>query len=369
MCGINGILSKTDPLDGRLIVSMNQAIIHRGPDEEGYYRSSLCHLGMRRLSIIDLKDGHQPIFSEDGRFVIVFNGEIYNYRPLRAALLSRGHSFKTNSDTEVILHLYEEKKEKCLDDLNGMFAIAIYDTRDKELFLAKDRLGKKPLYYTQDNGRFLFGSEIKSLLTASPAKRRFNPEAIEAFFALTFIPSPYTIYQGIHKLDAGHFMKVRRDLSLSFGRYWDLAAKVGRSEMQTEPQCKKTIRDLVFDSVSLRMISDVPLGVFLSGGVDSSIILSVMSDLSTVPIRSFSIGNTVKSYDESQKAMEIARHFKAEHTEWMVDNEYICSIIDKVVLNFDEPFADSSALPTYVVSELARQNVTVALTGDGGDEV
>jgi asparagine synthase (glutamine-hydrolysing) len=370
MCGINGIVVKNGPIDDGLILAMNRKIVHRGPDEEGVYREPCCHMGMRRLSIIDLADGHQPIFSEDGRYAIVFNGEIYNYRTLRSGLVARGHHLTTNSDTEVIVHLYEEKKEKCLDDLNGMFAFAIYDRIGKELFIARDRLGKKPLYYTLENGRFLFASELKSLYEVSPAKRRLCLEAVESFFALTFIPSPLTIFEGVHKLPPGHYMKIGPDLSCSVRKYWDLADTIGRSPLQTDHEsCKKTIRDLLTDSISLRMISDVPLGVFLSGGVDSSIILSVMSELSPAPIRSFSIGNTVKSYDESQKAIQIARHFRAEHTEWMVDNDYICSVVDKVTLNFDEPFADSSALPTYVVAELARKNVTVVLTGDGGDEV
>jgi len=370
MCGINGILSKSAPIDEQLICAMNRRIVHRGPDEEGIFRSPRCHMGMRRLSIIDLKDGHQPIYSEDGRYAIVFNGEIYNYRPLRAGLVSSGHVFKTHSDTEVIVHLYEEKKERCLDDLNGMFAIAIFDTVNQELFLARDRLGKKPLFYTFEENRLLFASELKSIYEVSPKKRRLCLDAVESYFALTFIPPPLTIFEGIYKLNPGTFMKVKPDLSHETGKYWDLGAVIDRSKPESSVEaCGKSIRELLYDSISLRMIADVPLGVFLSGGVDSSIILAVMSELSSSRINSFSIGNTVRSFDESEKAIEIARHFHAEHTEWMVDNEYVCEVADKVILNYDEPFADSSALPTFVVSELARKHVTVVLTGDGGDEV
>lgn len=370
MCGINGILSKSSPIEDGLIPAMNNKIIHRGPDEEGVFRSSRCHMGMRRLSIIDLKDGHQPIFSEDGRYAIVFNGEIYNYRSLRDGLVARGHVFKTNCDTEVIVHLYEEKKERCLDDLNGMFAIAIFDTVNRELFLARDRLGKKPLYYAFEDGRLIFASELKSIYEVSPRKRKLCLDAVESYFALTFIPPPLTIFEGIRKLYPGTFMKVKQDLSHESGRYWDLKAVIDGAEPERNiEKCRKRISDLVYDSISLRMIADVPLGIFLSGGVDSSIILAIMSELSSAPINSFSIGNTVRSFDESEKAIEIARHFHAEHTEWMVDNDYVCAVADKVLLNFDEPFADSSALPTFVVSELARKHVTVVLTGDGGDEV
>lgn len=369
MCGINGIVS-TQPLSIDLIRAMNRKIYHRGPDEEGVYQSGNVLLGMRRLSIIDLKDGQQPIFNEDGRYVIVFNGEIYNYRELRQKLLASGHVLKTHSDTEVIVHLYEEKGEKCLDDLNGMFAFAIYDMLKKELFIARDRLGKKPLFYCFDEERFIFSSELKGILTVSPRRRALNRRAVDAYFAFTFIPAPLTIFEGIHKLEAGCFLRLDSRGEVTIRRYWDLAAISGSARLiEDKDACMREIRDLVHKSVEMRMIADVPLGAFLSGGIDSSIIVAVMSQISDQPIKTFTIGNTIKTYDESGRAKIIARHFRTDHTEWFVDNEYIVSIADKVLANFDEPFADSSALPTYVVAELARQHVKVVLTGDGGDEL
>jgi asparagine synthase (glutamine-hydrolysing) len=369
MCGINGIFS-TENLDPALIHKMNDRIIHRGPDGEGVYVSDKLLLGMRRLSIIDLSTGNQPIYDENNRFVIVFNGEIYNFSELRNKLIGKGHKFSTNSDTEVILHLYEDKGESCLDDLNGMFAFAIYDTLNKELFIARDRIGKKPLYYYFDHSRFYFASELKSIVTIINKKLSINPEALESYFALTFIPAPLTIYNEIYKLEPGYCMKIKSDLSYDIKKYWKLSDKIRNTSTITDKsKASDVIRNLLFDSVEKRMISDVPLGAFLSGGVDSSIIIDIMSKLSQTPIKTFSIGNTLKCYDESEKARLVANLFKTDHTEWIVDNNYICSIIDNVLDNFDEPFADSSAIPSYVVSELAKKHVKVVLTGDGGDEL
>lgn len=369
MCGINGIISKSK-LSKNLIERMNKTIFHRGPDENGVYQSPHVCLGMQRLSIIDLESGKQPIFSEDKRFVIIFNGEIYNYKVLRDQLINSGHNFKTASDTEVILHLYEEEGVDCLNKLNGMFAIAIYDTQKKELFLARDRLGKKPLYYCIDSDKFIFSSELKGLLSISEHKRPISKEALDLYFAFTFIPAPFTIFKGIQKLEAGCFLKINFNLNYEIKKYWHLNSVINNAEPIGDiSRHKEKIREILLDAVQIRMIADVPLGAFLSGGIDSSIIVGLMSQISGQKVRTFCIGNKEKAYDESEKARIVAKHFNTDHNEFFIKNDDYLSIIDKVLLNFDEPFGDSSALPTYFVSEFARKQVKVVLTGDGGDEV
>jgi asparagine synthase (glutamine-hydrolysing) len=370
MCGICGIFSKTSMNNPKLIHLMNDRLVHRGPDEEGFFVHERIAMGMRRLSIIDLKDGHQPIFCEQKRYVIVFNGEIYNFKELREDLINKGHRFATLSDTEVIVHLFEDKKDRCVEDLNGMFAFAIYDTVSKELFLARDRQGEKPLYYCFEDSMMMFASELKSICAVVKRKLELSWEAMDAFFSLTFIPSPLTIYRGIMKLEPGTCMTIKADLSYSIATYWDLGEKINRAEIiYSKKECMQKIREILYDSVTRRMISDVPLGAFLSGGVDSSIVVSIMAEVSRNPVLTFSIGNTVKAFDESDKAKTIAKRFGTDHTEWFVDNDHMSDILEKVIGNFDEPFADSSALPMYVVSELARKKATVALSGDGGDEL
>jgi|WetSurMetagenome_2_1015567.scaffolds.fasta_scaffold00022_52 asparagine synthase (glutamine-hydrolysing) len=370
MCGINGIFSKQPIADPSRIDAMNLRIVHRGPDDEGTFVSRFVALGMRRLSIIDLSQGHQPIYNEDKSLAIVFNGEIYNYRRLREGLLSRGHAFTTDTDTEVIVHLFEEKREKCVEDLNGMFAFAVYDTRKNELFLARDRVGKKPLYYCRDGDEFLFASELKSILAITGRKYPLDHRSLELFFAFTFIPAPYTIFEGIRKLEPGHTITVSGDLSIRDACYWYLPSGVNSLEKNPDlASCSKGLRDLLYDSVQKRMIADVPLGAFLSGGIDSTIIVAIMAELDTKPIKTFTIRNSVKIYDESDKARAIAQKYKTDHTEWTVDADYIVDRIDDIIAQFDEPFADSSALPSYIVSELAGRHVKVVLTGDGGDEL
>ncbi len=369
MCGINGILSQKS-INHKEILLMNQKINHRGPDDEGTFKHQNILLGSRRLSIIDLQDGHQPIFNEDKTLVIVFNGEIYNYRDLRKNLIDKGHHFKTHSDTEVILHLYEEKGAACLHKLNGMFAFAIYDIRNKELFLARDRLGKKPLFYWKDQDQFVFSSELKAILHAFPLKRSISVEALELYFALTFIPAPFTIFEDIFKLEAGHYMKISADLQYDISQYWKIDGDDSESSNSLNlGNHKKKIIELLSDAVELRMISDVPLGAFLSGGIDSSIIVGLMSEISGKKIQTFTIGNKEKSYDESAKAEFVAKYFKTDHHTFIIQDDDYLSILDRAINDFDEPFADSSALPTYLVSEFARQQVKVILTGDGGDEV
>jgi asparagine synthase (glutamine-hydrolysing) len=370
MCGINGIFSQKPLEQNSRIHLMNECIVHRGPDDEGIFQEKNIALGMRRLSIIDLGQGHQPIFNEDKRFVIVFNGEIYNYRELRKALVERGHIFATNTDTEVIVHLFEEKKEKCLDDLNGMFAFAIFDRIKNELFLARDRVGKKPLFYCIEDGRFIFASELKSILAVSPRKRALSHQAIELYFAFTFIPAPHTIFEQIFKLEPGTFLEISGDLSLNKKCFWNLPEIVSQSNKVTDySRCSGNLKKSLYDAVEKRMIADVPLGAFLSGGIDSTIIVAIMAELDTKPIKTFTIRNAVKTYDESAKARAVAQKYKTDHTEWTVDNDYIVDKIDYILNNFDEPFADSSALPSYIVSELASRHVKVVLTGDGGDEL
>jgi asparagine synthase (glutamine-hydrolysing) len=281
-----------------------------------------------------------------------------------------GHIFKTQSDTEVIVHLFEEKGVQCFEYLDGMFAIAIYDTFTKELYIARDRLGEKPLYFTMQNKMFLFSSELKSIISIGLQKYQICHEAVESFFALTFIPQPLTIYKNIYKLQQGHYLKVTADMKYTIHNYWDLAEKISESiQIDNEKELHKQIRNILYESVSRRMIADVPLGAFLSGGVDSSIIVSIMAEISKYPVKTFSIRNKIKAWDESQKAKVVSKLFKTDHTEILIDNQYTCSIIDKVLNTFDEPFADSSALPAFIVSEFARKNVTVVLSGDGGDEL
>lgn len=369
MCGINGIISK-DRLNIETIQLMNKQIYHRGPDEEGIYQSDKVMLGIRRLSIIDLEEGSQPIYNENNSMVIVFNGEIYNYQHLKNQLIERGHKFRTDSDTEVILHLYEEKGENCLQDLNGMFVFAIYDMVKQEIFIARDRLGKKPLYYCFIDNHFIFSSELKSILKVFPERRSLSPQAIELYFSLTFIPAPYTIFQDIYKLEPAYFMKVDLNLKYKISSYWSLQSVIEReNEIDDYDNYKKTIKDILYNSVELRMIADVPLGAFLSGGIDSSIVVGLMSEISSKKIRTFTIGHKFKAYDESKNAEQTAKHFATDHHVFFIDDDRYLEILDKVINNFDEPFADSSALPTYLVSEFARREVKVVLTGDGGDEI
>jgi asparagine synthase (glutamine-hydrolysing) len=374
MCGINGIVRKKISLTlSSDIHKMNNLIIHRGPDDEGVYLSDdKVALGMRRLSIIDLTYGKQPIFNEDKSKVIVFNGEIYNYKDLQLKLISKGYKLKTNSDTEVVLALYELYGEECVEYLNGMFAFAIYDQSKSLLFIARDRFGEKPLYYYHSEEELVFASELKSLVFLDSSFKKISNTALQLYFSLSYIPAPHTIYDNIYKLEPATKLVINTDtLELVKNKYWDIKIDEKKSEDLTINYnlAKKKVTDLVFDSVERRMVSDVPIGVFLSGGVDSAIVASVMSKLRDSKIQTFTIGLDDKRYDESSRALKIANHINSDHIHCPLNYDKILHDIDEVILNFDEPFADPSSLPTYFVSKHTSKFVKVALTGDGGDEV
>ncbi len=369
MCGIAGILS----LDGGervskdLVQKMCSTIVHRGPDDEGIYMEGPIGIGMRRLSIIDLSGGHQPISNEDDSVWIVFNGEVFNHEELRKDLLASGHRFKTRSDTETILHLYEEKGTQCVELLRGMFAFAIWDARQRHLFLARDRLGIKPLFYRQTQESLSFGSEIKAILALPDARRQPNWTAIDAFFAYGYIPAPLTAFKGISKLLPGHFLLAGLD-GVEVRQYWDLPFlpkhKASREELAEE------LLRLFRESVRMRLMSEVPLGAFLSGGVDSSLVVAMMSELLDQPTKTFTIGfggEKGNFLDERSYAREVSARYGTDHEEFEVLPE-VQEVLDACTRAFDEPFADDSVIPTYHICKLARAKVTVALTGLGGDE-
>ncbi len=369
MCGITGKISlTTNHVSVAEIETMNEAIKHRGPDDGGSYISpqKKVGLGHRRLSIIDLSPlGHQPMRYFD-RYEIVFNGEIYNFQEERDALEKDGYTFASRSDTEVILALYDKYQEKCLEHLRGMFAFAIYDEKENILFAARDRVGKKPFKYFFDGNVFLFASELKAILTQPEYIREPDYEAIHHYLTLQYVPSPLTGFKGIRKLEPAHFLRLNiKTKELAKERYWklDYSKKLDLSERQW----KKRIMETLDESTRLRMIADVPVGAFLSGGIDSSAIVAMMARHSSRPIKTFSIGFKEEKYNELPYARMIAKKFKTDHQEFIVEPNAI-DILPMLVRHYEEPFADSSALPTYYVSKLTREHVTVALNGDGGDE-
>ena len=346
---------------------MCRIITHRGPDDQGVLVKDGVALGMRRLSIIDLAGGQQPISGEDGSVTIVFNGEIYNFLELKHQLETRGHVFKTHSDTEAIVHAYEEYGASCVDHLRGMFAFAIWDDKAQQLFIARDRVGKKPLYYTiTPDGTFVFGSELKSLLQHPGVARETDPEALDAYLTLGYVPDPLSIFRGIHKLPPGHHLSFAKG-EVRVSEYWDFRF-ITPAEDRNEDDYLEELRALLDESVRLRLVSDVPLGAFLSGGIDSSTIVALMARHMGQPVKTFSIGFHEDSYNELEFARLTAKKYGTDHHEFFVTPE-ICSIVDELAWHFDEPFADSSAIPTYMVSKLAREHVTVVLSGDGGDEL
>src|SRR5215468_2035924 len=375
MCGIVGIsgpeLVGNTAAARDLIARMCGVIEHRGPDEEGHYNDLGVAMGMRRLSIIDLATGRQPISNEDGTIWIVFNGEIYNYRELRGLLLSRGHKLRTQTDTETIAHLYEDEGERCVERLRGMFAFAIWDRRERRLFLARDRVGEKPLHYALAGGTLVFGSEIKSVLQHPGVKREVDLRAISDFLSFGYVPDPATAFIGVSKLPPGHTLTFKDGL-VSVRRYWDFdcsgnSAAPGRREpAPTEEFYVERLRELIAESVRVRLESEVPLGAFLSGGIDSSVVVAMMAR--EMKVKTFSIGFSDAGFDELRYARIAARHFGADHHEFVVTPD-ICRLVNEIVWHHDEPFADVSSVPTYVVSKMARESVTVALSGDGGDEV
>ncbi len=369
MCGIAGVMDLTGrrPVPRELVSRMNETQHHRGPDAGGLHLEPGIGLGHRRLSIIDLSTGQQPLFNEDGSVVVIFNGEIYNYQELIPELTGLGHRFRTRSDTEVIVHAWEQWGEACVERFRGMFAFALWDRNEDTLFLARDRLGVKPLYYAVlDDGTLIFGSELKALAAHPRLARKLDPFAIEEYFALGYVPEPRTIYAGAKKLPPGHTLAVRRGRPMPEPReYWDVRFTLDNRLSERDAQAELVER--LKESVRLRMISEVPLGAFLSGGVDSSAVVAMMAGISADPVNTCSIAFTDPAFDETAYARQVAERHGTRHFVDTVDSDDF-GLIDVLARTYDEPYADSSALPTYRVCQLARQHVTVALSGDGGDE-
>ena len=368
MCGIAGRFNfdAAHPVDRTQLMAMTDAVLHRGPDAGGYYLDGAIGLGHRRLSIIDLATGDQPIGNEDGTVQVIFNGEIYNFAEVRRELLGHGHRFRTNSDTEVIAHGYEQWGERCVDRFRGMFAFAVWDARARRLLLARDRLGVKPLYYAEVPGGIVFGSEIKSLLEDPQVPREWRADALDAYLTLLYIPAPDTIYRGIHKLPPAHVLVAERG-QVRISRYWDLEF-TGAGDERREADYLEELDAHLREAVGLRMISDVPLGAFLSGGIDSSTVVAYMVEASSQPPVTISVGFEHQAFDEVEHAETVARHLGCEFHA-LTASPRVDELLPKLAWHFDEPFADSSAVPTYYVSKAARQLVTVALSGDGGDEL
>ena len=368
MCGIAGFYLRDGIGSLSSVRAMCDQIRHRGPDDEGFYVSGGCAIGMRRLSIIDLSTGHQPMSNEDESVWVVFNGEIYNYQELRQDLLARGHRFATNSDTETLVHLYEEQGREGLKRLRGMFAYAIWDARARRLFLARDRFGKKPLYYAILPEGLYFGSELKCLQAAG-VSAEIDTEALRLFFHFTYIPEPRSCFQVVRKLPAGSWLTYDADGTVRQGRYWQFPVPMAETPPDFSPDDACTrLREKFDESVRIRMIADVPLGAFLSGGIDSSSVVASMALASPEPVRTFSIGFEEADYNELEYAGMVARQYRTDHHEIMVRPDAV-DLVSRLVRHFDEPFGDSSAIPTFIVSEFAVQHVKVALSGDGGDEL
>ena len=371
MCGIAGFVDRSSGSGARreadfsLVHRMCEVIRHRGPDDEGIHVEAGVGLGMRRLSIIDLSTGQQPIHNEDESVWLVFNGEIYNYRELRTELEQLGHRFYTASDTETIVHAYEQWGEECFRRLRGMFGIALWDRRERTLLLARDRAGMKPLHYAEHGGRLFFGSELKSLLTAGAVDGAIDNESLDHYLSFLYTPRDRSIFKGVHKLPPGHLLRWH-DGKLSTRPYWQIDAR--ESFRGTADDAALELRRVMADAVRSHMVSDVPLGAFLSGGVDSSAVVGFMAEASDRPVKTFSIGFDDPEFDELEHARTVANHFGTEHHEFVVRPDAL-GILDQLIGHFDEPFADSSAIPTWYVSEIARKHVTVVLSGDGGDEL
>ncbi len=368
MCGIAGAICLNRPLS-EVHVDIN-ALIKRGPDDAGIFEDEHVYFGHRRLSIIDLNTGHQPMHSADGSVVIVFNGEIYNFLEIRKELQQRGRIFVTTSDTEVIIQGYQEFGiNELLDKLEGMFAFSLYDKKQRACYIARDRFGEKPLYYCYRDNTLYFSSELKAL-SDTLKSTELDYEALNLYFSLSYIPAPYTIYASVKKLSAGSYIELREGQEMESRLYFDLEKNIENKELITDYQAAKMkLRELVFKSVEHRMISDVPIGAFLSGGIDSSIISSVMARIHSQPINTFSIGFKERSYDESKRADLVAKHIGSNHEVFFLNFDDAFELMDDITSYFDEPFGDSSALPSYFVSRMAVAKVKVVLTGDAADEL
>jgi len=368
MCGIAGVVSTTREtnISEALVHRMCEQIVYRGPDDEGLYVADGAGFGMRRLSIIDLAGGHQPVFNEDRTAWTVFNGEIYNFRDLRPELESRGHRFRTHSDTEVIIHQYEETGADCVKKLRGMFALAIYDKTKRKLILARDRLGKKPLHYALHKGNLYFASEIKSILAIVPELAEVNSQGLLEYLYYGYVPDSNCVFTGIHKLPAGHLLEFENG-RITIRQYWDLPAYDTHTP-KSEEECLEEMEHRLFEATKIRLISDVPLGAFLSGGIDSSTVVALMARASSGPVKTFSIGFKKDDFNEAKWARIVADKFGTEHHEMILEPDVV-QTVEHLTSSLEEPFGDSSMLPTYYVSQMARQHVTVALSGDGGDEM
>ncbi len=367
MCGITGIFNfaKKNKVDKRVLKQMTDAIKYRGPDHGDYFIDDYIGLGYRRLAIIDLsKEGNQPIYNEDKSICIVFNGEIYNFHELRTILEQKKHKFSSNTDTETIVHAYEEFGIDCVKYLRGMFAFAVWNSNKQELFIARDRIGKKPLFYYTDSERFVFGSELKCLMQDKAIPKKIDKKSISLYFSYGYVPSPNSVFTGIKKLMPGHTLIIDKKGKMKINEYWDLKYE---PEIKSEKEWCGLIKNKVQEAVKLRLISDVPLGAFLSGGIDSSIIVSQMSQLSKSSVKTFSIGFEEEEFSELKYAKLIAEKYKTDHHEFIVKPDAV-KILPKLVWLYNEPYSDSSALPSYYVAEMTRKHVTVALNGDGGDE-
>jgi asparagine synthase (glutamine-hydrolysing) len=368
MCGIAGIVSAAadDRIEASTIHRMCQSIVHRGPDDEGIFVKDGTGLGMRRLSIIDLAGGHQPVFNEDRSVWVVFNGEIYNFPELRADLEKRGHRFYTHTDTEVIVHLYEDLGADCVKKLRGMFAFALYDERRSKLLIARDRMGIKPLHYAFSGGRLFFGSEIKAILAVAPELARVNHQALLQYMYFGYVPDPITSFLPIQKLPPGHLLEFAAG-EVQVRQYWDLP-EYNTHQPSSEEECLKELERRLSEAVRIRLIADVPLGALLSGGTDSSTVVALMARASSKPVKTFSIGFSHDDFNEAQYARMVAKRFGTDHHELVLEPNVV-ETVETLTSSLEEPFGDSSMLPTYYVSCMARKHVTVALSGDGGDEI
>lgn len=367
MCGIAGLVVAPNqpapsPALGR---AMTETIRHRGPDDEGLHSDERALLGMRRLSIIDVAGGHQPVYGAEGEVCVVFNGEIYNFRALRAELEAAGHTFRSHGDAEVIVQAYLRYGEQCFERFDGMFAIAIWDRRDRSLLLARDRFGEKPLYYAHNQQRLLFGSELKSLLKSPDCPREIDSEALRAYFTYGYVHCPLSIFSGIRKLPPAHWLRCR-DGHISLHRYWQ--ASLAPKSVLAEAAAEEALAEHLQRAVSSRLVADVPFGAFLSGGLDSSVVVALMAQKLSQPVKTFTIGFKEAAYSELDDARRVASHLGTEHHELVVEPDAV-ALLQQLVWHFDEPFADSSAVPTFLVSQLAQHHVKMVLTGDGGDEL
>ncbi len=373
MCGIAGWINLENNRGANqseaVLHSMCERMKHRGPDSEGLWTDETVALGMRRLSVIDLHTGEQPVYSEDKSVVVMMNGELYNYREVRADLEKRGHKFVTSSDTEILPHLYEEYGEAMLDEINGMFAFALWDKRKQKLLIARDKFGEKPLYYGVFDGKLIFASEPKVLLANLSVKAEINLDSLRQYLSFDYVPAPNSIYKGISKLPAAHFLTVEKG-EIKTRRYWNLTwQKPAREQGRTLESSAEELRELLADAVRMRLVADVPLGILLSGGVDSSTVAAFATQFSSEKVKTFSIGFEEDSFDESKFARQVATHLNTEHYEEKLSVEKAADLISEIGTWLDEPMSDGSLIPTLLLSKFVRKHVTVALGGDGGDEI